>query len=91
MKDIIIIALALCLMYLLTGCASTQQVVKAATGAVVVNIRAIEDNNIDLWKLNVCGTPFSAIMRHPEITRGIEAICLPEGGVDPTALLNKVK
>ncbi len=84
----IIMALAL----IFAGCGTMQPIINGAAATVVTNIKSAEDANISLWKLNVCGTPYSAIIRHPEIVPAVRALCLPNGDqANPATLLNEVK
>ena len=81
--------LILLLVLAITGCGSLQPMINGAATVAVTNIKAAEDSNIAFWKLNVCGTPYSAILRHPEIVPAIRALCLPNGDqANPATLLN---
>lgn len=74
---------------LLCGCAGFQQAVSGYQAAAAKGLRAVEDNNIEVWTFNVCSTPFSAAMRHPEIIAAMRALCLPNGAAgSPAALLD---
>lgn len=71
------------------GCASTQQVIGGYEAAAVKSIKMAEDNNIQFWTTNVCGTPYSAVLRHPEIIPAMKALCLPGGTAsDPSTLFD---
>ena len=39
-------------------------------------------DNIEFWKVNACGTPLSAAIRHPEIIPALRALCLPGDGIE---------
>jgi hypothetical protein len=83
---LLLIALLLCL----TAC-SIQPAINGAAASLVTGIKAAEDANINLWKLNVCGTPYSAVIRHPEIVPAVKALCLPQGDeANPANLLNAI-
>lgn len=72
----------------LSGCASQLQMVSAAQSSAAVALRAAEDNNLSYLKFSLCATPYSAIIRHPEIVPGIGALCLPGGDrTNPANLL----
>lgn len=88
MKSIIpVLALAL-----LAGCANVQQAINGYGSAVLVSIKAAEDNNIRLWTANACGTPLSAAIRNPQIVPALRALCLPAGAEsNPVLLLERVK
>jgi hypothetical protein len=87
MKTVITL-FALCF---LPACASLQQGINAGEVSALVSIRAAEDNNISLWRLNACGTPFSAAIRNPDIVQGLMALCLPAGNAsNPANLLNAI-
>lgn len=70
----------------LSGCAAYQQAASGYEAAALKDIQSAEDNNIWLWHTNACGTPLSAIIRHPEIVEGLKALCL-SGAENPTTLL----
>jgi hypothetical protein len=70
-----------------TGCASQLQAVKGVEAATAVALRAAEDNNLDVLRFNLCATPYSAIVRHPDFVPGIIALCLPSGSLSNPALL----
>ena len=72
----------------LSGCASVQQAVHGYGAAAIVAIRNAEDSNIAFWKVNACGTPLSAAIRHPEIIPALRALCLPGGAAsNPAGIL----
>jgi hypothetical protein len=72
----------------LTGCASQLQAVKGMQSAAAVSLRAAEDNQLDLLVFGICATPYSALIRHPEIVPGVGALCLPNGNLtNPANLL----
>jgi uncharacterized protein YceK len=83
-----IIALAVAALAM-SGCASVQQAVHGYGAAAIVAIRNAEDDNIAFWKVNACGTPLSAAIRHPEIIPALRALCLPGGmASSPAGLLD---
>ena len=83
-----IIALAVAALAM-SGCASVQQAVHGYGAAAIVAIRNAEDSNIAIWKVNACGTPLSAAIRHPEIIPALRALCLPGGmASSPAGLLD---
>lgn len=74
---------------ILSGCAGVQQAINASEASAVVNLRAAEDNNLKVLVFGICATPYSAIIRHPEIVPGVSALCLPNGNMsNPANLLN---
>ena len=76
---------------LVTGCASQQAALVGYERAGLVAVRAVEDNNIALWTINACGTPYSAAIRNPQIIAALKALCLPEGQQNaPVSLLDAV-
>ena len=83
MKTFMILALAA-----LTGCASQLQATKALEESAAVSLRAAEDNHLGVLTFELCGTPYSALVRHPELVPGVAAICLPNGNfTNPANLL----
>ena len=86
MKLIVIVAGVL-----LAGCANLQQALNAGEASALVSVRAAEDNNIKLWTLNACGTPFSAAVRNPQIVAALMDLCMPQGDrANPANLLNGI-
>ncbi len=83
-KMIIVAAIA---PLLLGACAAYQQAATGYEAAAIRGIQAAEDNNISLWRVNACGTPLSAIMRHPDIVPALRMLCLPAGAMESPALL----
>ncbi len=74
-----------------TGCAGVQQAINAGEASAAVNLRAAEDNNLKVLVFGICATPYSAIIRHPEIVPGVGALCLPNGNLsNPANLLNAI-
>lgn len=72
----------------LSGCASYQQAINAGETSAAVTLRAAEDNNLRVLVFGICATPYSALIRHPEIVPGVGALCLPGGNLsNPAALL----
>lgn len=87
MKTLILIALGLTL----SGCASQLQFVKGAQSAAAVSLRATEDLNLSGLVFGLCATPYSAIIRHPDLVPGIAALCLPGGNLsNPANLLSAI-
>ncbi len=77
---------------LLAGCAGVQQAVSGYNAAAARGLRAAEDTNIEMWTFNVCATPFSAAVRHPEVIAAMRALCLPNGAAgSPASLLDAVQ
>lgn len=75
----------------LTGCASQLQAVKAMNSAAVVSLRAAEDVNLERLKFELCATPYSALVRNPQLVPGVAAICLPNGNMtNPANLLTAI-
>jgi hypothetical protein len=74
----------------LSGCLP-QAAIQGYEAAAINTLRAAEDHNIILWTANVCGTPLSAMIRHPEIVPAIKALCLPHGGDSIDTLLDAIK
>ncbi len=75
----------------LAGCASFTQVASGYEASAAQGLRAAEDNNIQVWEFNVCATPFSAAVRHPEIIAAMRALCLPNAAAgSPATLLDVV-
>jgi hypothetical protein len=73
----------------ITGCASQLQAVSGAQASAVKSLKMGEDMNIEAMTLNMCATPFSAVLRHPEIIPAIKALCLPGGPAsNPSGLLD---
>ena len=86
----IVLAIA-ALSVFVTGCASQQAALIGYERAALVTVRAAEDNNIELWTINACGTPYSAAIRNPQIIAALKALCLPEGQQNaPVSLLDAV-
>ncbi len=80
------------LLVLLTGCANVQPAINGFEAAALTTLRNAEDNNIRLWALNACATPFSALTRHPELVPTIKALCIPAGAAsNPYDLLDSIQ
>lgn len=60
----------------LSACTTTMVAYEAAA---LKSIRAAEDNNIAVWTVDACGTPYSAAIRNPQIVPALKALCLPAG------------
>ena len=69
----------------LAGCASQIQAVKGFNSAAAVSLRAAEDVHLEALTFELCATPLSAAIRHPDIVPGLRAICLP-GGTDTSPI-----
>ncbi len=87
LKMVMKIGILAILVLLVGGCASYQQAAIGYEAAAIRGIQTAEDNNIFMWKVNACGTPLSAIMRHPDIVPALRMLCLPGGSLDNIALL----
>ena len=75
----------------LCGCAGIQQAVSGYESAAIKGIQAAEDNNIRAWAANACGTPLSAMIRNPNISPALLALCVPAGkSSDPAAVFNLI-
>jgi len=70
---------------LLSGCAGFQQAVTGYQSAAATSMTAAEDNLIRAWVFQACATPYSAILRHPEIAPALVALCRSVG--DTSAVL----
>lgn len=88
MKRILIIG-AFC--GVLSGCASFSQAVGGYQATAVTGLQAANDNIIAGWSATACGTPLSAILRHPEVIPALKALCMPGGAsASPATLLDSV-
>lgn len=74
MKTAILIAV---LAAALTGCAGVQQAVQAYGTVAVTGARAANDTVIEAQKMSLCGLPYSALQRHPEIQPAVQTLCGP--------------
>lgn len=83
-----LVALAVVVALLLSGCASVQQAVQAYGSVAVTSARATSDTIIEAQKVSLCGLPLSAIARHPEIVPAVRSICLAPGDKTSAELLN---
>ena len=87
MKIILIAVSALAM----TACASVNQAYSAFGASALVSAQGAEDNALATLKVGLCASPYSAIVRHPEVVPGIEALCLPGGqATNPAALLTAI-
>lgn len=87
-KSVIVLCLAIAI---LPGCASQLQAVKAFNASAVVSLKAAEDVNLERLQFEMCATPYSAIIRHPELVPGMAAMCLPGGNLtNPANLLTGI-
>lgn len=64
---------------LLSGCASANQVYSGFGASALVAVQGAEDNNIKTWVVDACGTPYSAVIRNPQIAPALITLCLPAG------------
>lgn len=89
MKAIKLIVAILIASIVLAACAGFQQAVTGYESAAIKGVQSAEDNNIAMWTVNACGTPFSAAIRHPEVVSALKALCLPSGSAsNPSTLLD---
>src|SRR5260221_228299 len=90
MKKSIITLACLAATCMFAGCGTFNTAVRAYGAAAVTDLQAAEDTNLAALGVAICGTPYSAIIRHPEWISSIREKCLPSGGgSDPSALLVK--
>lgn len=75
---------------LLSGCASFQQALNGYESAAAVSLDATNDNVVKVWKYQACATPFSAVIRNPEVVPALRALCVPAGVSTPVVLLDSV-
>lgn len=61
---------------LLSGCSTVMTGYEAAA---VKSIKAADDNQIMLWTVAACATPYSAAIRNPQVIPALKALCLPNG------------
>ena len=72
----------------LSGCASQLQAVKGFNAAAAVSLKAATDINLERLTFELCATPYSALVRNPQLVPGVAAICLPGGNTaNPATLL----
>ena len=57
------------------GCASWQQAINGYESAGMVSARAFNDNLIATEITALCATPYSAVLRHPEIWDALPKLC----------------
>ena len=69
------ILIVICL--LLTGCATQQQAINGFESAALVSARAANDNLIMVETTALCASPYSAILRHPELWEVMPKLCAP--------------
>ena len=74
----------------LGGCAGWQQAINGYEASGFMAARAAEDQNLKVLTFAICATPFSAIIRNPQLVPGISALCLPAGNMTNPANLLKV-
>jgi PBP1b-binding outer membrane lipoprotein LpoB len=70
-----------------SGCASIQPTINGYEAAVVTSLRAAEDQHLKVLAFELCATPLSAAIRHPEIVPALRAACIPAGAEASPALL----
>ncbi|RFP32407.1 hypothetical protein [Duganella sp. BJB476] len=70
-------AVAILLLASVAGCASVQQAVNGYESAAGVSLRAAQDNAIAVWTFAGCATPYSAVLRNPQILPALRALCGP--------------
>ncbi len=76
----------------LTGCASLNQAYSAYGSAELVAMQGADDNVIRTWATAACATPYSAIVRNPEIAPALQSLCIPNGAVaSPVMLLQNLQ
>ena len=73
-----------------SGCAQYQQAADGLAASALVSSRAAEDANIRIWKFDACGTPLSAVYRHPELIQALRALCMPNDNLNPAYLFEGV-
>ena len=71
----------------LTGCGSMIQAVNAYGTVAVSDAKATNDTIIAGWTIAACATPYSAILRNPEIIPALQSLCVPAREVAPSSLL----
>lgn len=75
----------------LAGCASFSQAIGGYQQAAVTGLQAANDNIIAAWSATACGTPLSAVLRHPEVIPALKALCMPAGAAgNPSTLLDTI-
>lgn len=83
MKKLIVLLAALAL----TGCGSMIQAINAYGTVAVSDARATNDTIIVGWTIAACATPYSAILRNPEIIPALQSLCTSGREVAPSSLL----
>ncbi len=76
--------LAIIAAMLLSGCTALNVLEQKA----VSNIKDADDHIIAVWSTAACATPFSAVMRNPQIVPAMRALCVPQNAVTPADLLD---
>ena len=70
------ILLACVTLLALSGCSAvTQQAITGYESAALVGIKSADDNAIIIWQTMACGTPYSAILRHPDLWDVMPKLC----------------
>jgi len=60
---------------ILPGCASWQQAINGYESAALVSARAVNDNLVAVEVTALCATPYSAVLRHPELWEVLPKLC----------------
>jgi uncharacterized protein YceK len=63
------------LLFSMSGCASYQQALSGYESAALVSIKAANDNILNVSITAICGTPYSALIRHPELWDVMPKLC----------------
>lgn len=71
MNKIILLALVA-----LSGCSTVMTGYEATA---IKSIKSADDNQIMLWTVAACATPYSAAIRNPQVVPALKALCLPNG------------
>jgi hypothetical protein len=76
------------LLLTMSGCASWQQALNGYESAALVSARAANDNILNVSITAICATPYSALIRHPELWEILPKLC--GGGMKDAATLPPV-
>jgi uncharacterized protein YceK len=82
-KSLLIIALLA-----LTGCSTVMTGYEATA---VDAIKRADDQRLGLQVIGICSTPYSAVLRNPQVIPGVEALCLHGANTAPAALFDGVR
>lgn len=66
----------ICALMALAGCSTVMTGYEATA---VKAVKAADDNQIMLWTVAACATPYSAAIRNPQVIPALKALCLPNG------------